>query len=218
MMPSVRMTYHTCLEGQKFRQDVWNWPATPEAEAPKQKRRKLILFAAFFPGVACLGVVLFIQRFLDGKLTAGAPDQLLRGGILQELEAEAKSVSLPRHRQHFHLPGCKRELQPNHLTQRHLVSQQGGDSRFADVDRIAPEHTLTASIDFDRHSQLVAGTASVFHKIRGPITCSRLSSHAAAFSRWNCLASQANQPGKSADSILIGDLLPVLYRRDFLHH
>jgi hypothetical protein len=47
-MPSVRMTYLTCLEGRKFHQDVWNWPAALEAEVSKQKRRKLILSAAFF--------------------------------------------------------------------------------------------------------------------------------------------------------------------------
>lgn len=194
-MPSVRMTYLTCFEDRKFRQDGWNRRGRESNLKIETEAKKDSL------GAGCLALVLFEQRFLNRKLTAGAPDQFPRGGILQKLEAEAKCVSLPRHRQHFHLSGWKRELQPNHLTQWHFVSQHGGDSRLADVDRLAIQHSLTASIDFDRHSQLVAGTPPVFHNVWSPISCSMLSSHAAAFSRWNCPASQANRAGKSQQTL-----------------
>jgi len=154
------------------------------------------------------------QGFLNRKPTARAPNQLLCGGIRQKLEAEAESIFLPRHSQNLHCPEGEREFQPNHLTQRRFVEQQGGDARFADVHRVTPDRVPISGIDFDLYIQLVARMTSVFDKAGIWITGSMLGSHFATSYPWNYPVQMRPSNKKSADSHVIGNLLTLLYTRE----
>jgi hypothetical protein len=104
------------------------------------------------------------QRLLNCKLAARAPDHFLRFGILQELESEAKSTPLPNRRENFDVPEWKAEFEPKHLALGRLFAKYGGDSRFADVDRVTLDYAQIAGVDIDRHLQLEARMSPVFDR------------------------------------------------------
>jgi hypothetical protein len=117
------------------------------------------------------------QRLLNCKLAARARDQFMGGGILQELEAEAKSISLPRHRENFHFAQREGEFEPNHFALGRLFAKYGSDSRFADIDRVALDYAPIAGVDLDRYLQLVARMSPVFDKPWNWIARPMLGSH-----------------------------------------
>jgi hypothetical protein len=117
------------------------------------------------------------QRLLNCKLAARAPDQFLRCGILQKLEAEAKSTSLPCRGENFHFPEWEGKFEPKHLALGRFFAKYDRDSRFADVDRVALDYALIAGVDIDRHLQLEARMSPVFSKLWRWIAGPMLGSH-----------------------------------------
>ncbi len=81
-----------------------------------------------------------LQGLLHSKLAAGALQDVLDGAGVYKLESETKSVPLLDKREHLDLPHGKAKLEPHDLAQSHLLAQDSGNSRLADIDRMAAHY------------------------------------------------------------------------------
>ncbi len=61
--------------------------------------------------------------------------------VFHELEAVAEGVSLANQGEHLYFAQGQRKLQANHFAHRNFLSQHGGNSRLADVDSVASNHS-----------------------------------------------------------------------------
>ena len=93
---------------------------------------------------ACLAAK---QRLVYRQLAAGAPDDVVRGAGFHELKSVAEGISLAHHGVNVNLPERERKLQPHDFANRHFHPQDGGNSRFADVDGLSLNHSAITRID-----------------------------------------------------------------------
>ena len=101
---------------------------------------------------------------LDGQVAAGSPNDILRFGGLQELEAVAEGVSLADQRVYFHRSMRQGEFHSNHFVQRDFLPQHGGNAGLANVDGVPANHRPVAGIDANVDFQLEARMAAGFDK------------------------------------------------------
>jgi len=90
----------------------------------------------------------FIVALRCAEARTSGLDRTLRFGF-DELEAIAKSSSMPHHGANGDRPGRQLELQFNQFAYGKLQSQHGRDSRLADIHRVSRQQTRAARIDTD---------------------------------------------------------------------
>ena len=91
----------------------------------------------------------FPQGLFDRQLTAGAPNDFLRGAGLHELEAVAEGLFLAGQGVDLNLTEGKRKLKPHDFSDWNLHPQHCRYARFADVDGVPSNHTGVAGVDSD---------------------------------------------------------------------
>src|SRR5271157_4500434 len=97
-------------------------------------------------------------------MAAGAPDNVLCGTGLHELEAIAEGVPLPNQGVDLHFSERQTEFQANHFADGNLHHQHGRNTRLADIHRLSPNHSTVARVDPDVDFQLEPAMAAGFHK------------------------------------------------------
>ena len=103
------------------------------------------------------------ERLFESQLTACSRNHFLRRAGLDELKSVAKGVSLAHQRMHFDRAQRELQFQPNDFPQRNFNPQHGGDSRFADVNRVPANHGHVARINTDFRFQPVTSVTAGFH-------------------------------------------------------
>ena len=109
------------------------------------------------------GLVVPAVRLLYRKLAASTTDDILHPAGFHELESVAESASLANEGEKLHLTGRKRKLQTYHLPDGNFLTQQRGNSRFADVHCVSADNRAAARIHANLHIQLKAAMAAGFH-------------------------------------------------------
>jgi len=97
-------------------------------------------------------------------VAAGASDNLLGAGRLEELEAVAKCVPLAHQRVDFDFSQGQSKLQSDHFADGDLSDQQGGYPGLADINRMPADYRTVARVDANVNFQLEAGMAASLHK------------------------------------------------------
>jgi hypothetical protein len=106
------------------------------------------------------------NRLFHRQLAAGAPDDVLGGTGFDELETVPECASLANQCEQFYVAKGQGKLQAHYFAHRNFLSQYGGHSRLADVDRVASNHRGTARIDTNAYFQLEPGMAASFHRFQ----------------------------------------------------
>ena len=95
-------------------------------------------------------------------MPAGTLNDLeLRYGF-EEFEAVAESAPLPCKGMNLYIAGGETELQPYDFSDADFVAEHGGNSGFADVNRMTTNHGGIAGIDTDLGFQLVTRMTAAF--------------------------------------------------------
>lgn len=97
-----------------------------------------------------------------GKLPAGSLDNLKLRLRFKKLKPVAEGTSLACEGMNFHIARRQGEFQPDDLSKSHFITQHGGDSRLADVHRVAPQHGGIAAIDTYLHIYVETGMTAGF--------------------------------------------------------
>jgi len=97
-------------------------------------------------------------------MAASAPNNVLGGTGLHELEAIAEGVPLPNQGVDLDFSERQIEFQANHFADGNFHHQHGRNSRLADVDRLSSNHSAVARVDPDVDFQLEPAMTAGFHK------------------------------------------------------
>jgi hypothetical protein len=99
----------------------------------------------------------FWRGLLQSQAPAGSSNGFLPGAGFQELKAVAEGASLAHHGGNLHTAERQIEFQPDHFSDRDFRLQNGGNARFADIDRSPPNHRAITRKDPNLHLELKAG-------------------------------------------------------------
>ncbi len=105
-----------------------------------------------------------VKSLFDGEISARPADKLPRRATFDEFEAVAECPALAHERVYFNPARRQGELQANHFVQGDFLREHGGNSRFADIYTVSPNHLLVTRVYANLDFQIETGRPTGINK------------------------------------------------------
>ena len=107
----------------------------------------------------------------DGEVSARPANKIPDWATFDELEAVAECVALTHESVYLNLTGGQSKLESNNFVQSDFLQEHDGDSGFADINAVSPDHLPVARIHTDVDLEFEPRGSAGVHK--WPRTTSR---------------------------------------------